>query len=306
MDKTIGFIGAGNMGKAIIKGLINSGLVDKSQIIASSKTEKTRDSIKTEFNIGVFVDNATIVQKSDYLILAVKPNMHDEVLEEIRSSVKPNIVVITIAAGISIQYLKDKLKNTNKFVKAMPNTPARVGLGMTALSIGDGLDKEEIDNVLSIFNSFGRTEIIDEKLMDAVTAVSGSSPAYVYMMIEAMADGAVLQGMKRDQAYVFAAQAVMGAAKMVLETGSHPGDLKDKVCSPGGTTIEAVSKLEEKGFRTAILEAMKVCADKSRMMKAWLKKDLKRIFFCWHLKSSGVLCNYNTNTYIWRWKDGFW
>ena len=194
--------------------------------------------------------------------------MHKEVLEEISSAIKPSLVVITIGAGISIQYLKDKVKNTDKFVKAMPNTPARVGSGMTALSIGEGLNNGEIEDVLSIFNSFGKAEIVDEKLMDAVTAVSGSSPAYVYIMIEAMADAAVLQGMKRDQAYIFAAQAVMGAAKMVLETGIHPAELKDNVCSPGGTTIEAVSKLEEMGFRAAILEAMKVCAAKSHKMNA--------------------------------------
>ena len=268
MDKTIGFIGAGNMGKAIINGLISSKLLDKDHIIASAKTEKTRDSLKTEFGIEVFADNKTIVQKSDYLILAIKPNMHKEVLEEISSAVKPSLVVITIGAGISIQYLKDKLKNSDKFVKAMPNTPARVGSGMTALTMGEGLNKDEIEDVLSIFNSFGKAEIVDEKLMDAVTAVSGSSPAYVYIMIEAMADAAVLQGMKRDQAYIFAAQAVMGAAKMVLETGIHPAELKDNVCSPGGTTIEAVSKLEEMGFRAAILEAMKVCAAKSHKMNA--------------------------------------
>jgi len=266
MDKMIGFIGAGNMGKAIINGLISSKLVDRDHIVVSSKTEKTRAGIKSEFGIETFADNSEVALKSDYLILAVKPNMHEEILEEISSSLRPQTVVITIAAGISIEYLKDKLKKGNKFVKAMPNTPARVGLGMTAISIGDGLEHDEIADVLSIFNSFGKAEIVDEKLMDAVTAVSGSSPAYVYMMIEAMADGAVLQGMKREAAYVFAAQAVMGAAKMVLETGVHPGELKDNVCSPGGTTIEAVSKLEEMGFRAAILEAMKTCAEKSRKM----------------------------------------
>lgn len=266
MDKTIGFIGCGNMGRAIIDGLIASKLVHRDQIIASAKTQATRDSIESELGIRVFADNISIVEKSDYLLLAVKPNMHDSVLDEISNYVKEDQIIITIAAGISIKYLKDKLEKTNKFVKAMPNTPAKVGLGMTALSIGEGLSKEEIDDVLSIFNSFGKAELVDEKLMDAVTAVSGSSPAYVYMMIEAMADGAVMQGMKRDQAYIFASQAVMGAAKMVLETGIHPAVLKDNVCSPGGTTIEAVSKLEESGFRAAILEAMKACADKSRSM----------------------------------------
>lgn len=148
----------------------------------------------------------------------------------------------------------------------MPNTPAMVGQGVTAISPGDRFDKEELDNIIEIFSSFGRVEIVDEKLMDGVTAVSGSSPAYVFMMIEAMADAAVLEGIPRQQAYAMAAQTVMGSAKMVLDTGIHPAILKDNVCSPGGTTIEAVASLEKNGFRTAIIEAMKECANKSREM----------------------------------------
>lgn len=266
MDKFIGFIGCGNMGRAIISGLLDSKIVDKYHILGSSKTKKTQEEVESKFQIQVFLDNKLVAKKADYLILGVKPHMHKDVLEEISNIIKPNQVVITIGAGISLAYLKENIHNTNKFVKAMPNTPASVGLGMTALSIGDGLDDDEIKDIVEIFTSFGKAEIVDEELMDAVTAVSGSSPAYAFMMIEAMADGAVLQGMKRDQAYIFAAQALMGAAKMVLETKIHPGVLKDKVSSPGGTTIEAVAKLEASGFRSAIIEAMNACAEKSRKM----------------------------------------
>lgn len=145
----------------------------------------------------------------------------------------------------------------------MPNTPALVGEGMSALCPNEMVTKRDLEDVLNIFNSFGQTEIVSEKLMDVVTSVSGSSPAYVYMIIEAMADAAVLDGMPRNQAYKFAAQAVLGSAKMVLETGMHPGALKDMVCSPGGTTIEAVATLEEKGLRTAIISAMQRCTQKS-------------------------------------------
>ncbi len=153
-----------------------------------------------------------------------------------------------------------------KIVRVMPNTPALVGEGMAAICPNDLVSKEETEEVISIFESFGKAEIVEEKLMDSVTAVSGSSPAYVYMFIEAMADAAVLEGMPRDKAYKFAAQAVLGSAKMVLETGMHPGALKDMVCSPGGTTIKAVATLEKHGFRNAIIEAMRDCAIKSKEM----------------------------------------
>ena len=146
----------------------------------------------------------------------------------------------------------------------MPNTPALVGEGMAALTINENVSKEEADIVLNVFNSFGKGEIVPENLMDAVTAVSGSSPAYVFMMIEAMADAAVIGGMPRSQAYTFAAQAVMGSARMVLETGKHPGELKDMVCSPAGTTIDAVASLEKNGFRSSMIEAMVSCMNKSK------------------------------------------
>lgn len=153
-----------------------------------------------------------------------------------------------------------------KIVRTMPNTPALVGEGITGVCHNDLVTKEELEYVCHILNGFGKAEVVPERLMDVVVSVSGSSPAYVFMFIEAMADAAVADGMPRPQAYKFAAQAVLGSAKMVLETGKHPGELKDMVCSPGGTTIEAVRVLEQKGFRSAVFEAMKVCAEKSKGM----------------------------------------
>ncbi|MCK9443631.1 MAG: pyrroline-5-carboxylate reductase [Tissierellaceae bacterium] len=266
MDKVIGFIGSGNMASAIIGGLIKSNLVVPENIISSAKTKKTIEDAKKKYGIETTLDNREVAKKADYLIIAVKPHMYGEILEEIKDILNRDTIVIGIAAGISIKYLKQGLNNEVQVVKAMPNTPAMVGEGMTGIAFDIGISDESKEEVLDIFNSFGKTEIIDEKLMDAFTAISGSSPAYVYMMIEAMADGGVLEGIPRKQAYTMAAQAVLGAAKMVLDTGTHPGVLKDNVCSPGGTTIEAVAKLEEKGLRTAVIEAMKVCADKSKVM----------------------------------------
>lgn len=266
MDKRFGFIGAGNMAKAMIGGMLSSGLILPENIIASSKTQETLNKIENEFNINTSLDNKKVSEISDYLILAVKPNMYDSILKEIKSSIKEDSIIIIIAAGVSIEDIKRSLGHNQIVVKAMPNTPALVGEGMTAISFDKKINIENKTEILEIFKSFGRVEELDEYLMDGFTAIAGSSPAYVYVMIEAMADAGVLAGIPRKAAYKMASQAVLGAAKMVLETGTHPAELKDNVCSPGGTTIEAIAKLEEKGFRTAIIEAMRVCEEKSKIL----------------------------------------
>ncbi len=266
MDKIIGFIGCGNMARAMIGGIIKSNLLMAKNIIASATTKETLENVKALYGIRTSLDNKEIVKESDYIIIAVKPYMYDKVLDEIKDYIKDGQIIIGIAAGISIDYMKSILGKDVSVVKAMPNTPAMIGAGMTALAFDETIDVIRREEVISIFNSFGKCEILDEGLMDAFTALCGSSPAYVYMMIEAMADAGVLEGIARKQAYRMAAQAVLGAAMMVLETGIHPGELKDNVCSPKGTTIEAVAKLEEKGFRTAIIEAMRACADKSKRL----------------------------------------
>ena len=167
-----------------------------------------------------------------------------------------------------MERIEDMFERSIKLVRVMPNTPALVGASMSAICCNDGITKDELAEIQAIFNSFGESEVISEYLMDAVVGVSGSSPAYVYMFIEAMADAAVADGMPRAQAYKFAAQSVLGSAKMVLETGKHPGELKDAVCSPGGTTIEAVAQLEKSSFRSAVIEAQRACVQKSRDMSS--------------------------------------
>ena len=171
---------------------------------------------------------------------------------------------MTLAPGKTLEWLEEQFGKPVKIVRTMPNTPALVGEGMTAACPNQYVTQEEKEYILKILSAFGKVEVVPERLIDAVVAVSGSSPAYVFMLIEAMADAAVAEGMPRPQAYEFAAQAVYGSAKMVLETGKHPGELKDMVCSPAGTTIEAVRVLEKEGFRSSVMEAMKVCADVSR------------------------------------------
>ena len=262
----LGFIGTGNMASAIMGGIIKNQIIPANDIIGADVMEAGRERVKEQFGIQVTADNHEVVNSSDIVILSVKPQFYAEVIAEIKDDVREDQIIITIAPGKTLAWLKEQFGKNVKIVRTMPNTPALVGEGMTAACPNEYMTKEEITYVLTLLESFGRVEIIPERLMDTVVSVSGSSPAYVFMFIEAMADAAVSGGMPRAQAYQFAAQAVLGSAKMVLETGKHPGELKDMVCSPAGTTIEAVRVLEEKGFRRAVIEAMKTCEEISKNM----------------------------------------
>ena len=262
----LGFIGCGNMGKAMIRGIIESGKYDRSDIIASAKTLASREKSKEEFNIVMTDNNKEVASASDVLFLVVKPQYYEEVICEIRDVVSDKQIIVSIAPGKTLDWFDKVFNKPLKIVRTMPNTPAMVGEGMMGICPNDRVSDEDMQIVNDICACFSNTEIVSENLMDVVTAVSGSSPAYVFMFIEAMADAAVAGGMPRKQAYKFAAQAVLGSAKMVLETGMHPGELKDMVCSPAGTTIQAVRVLEEKGLRSSVFEAMMKCLDISRKM----------------------------------------
>ncbi|PEJ98128.1 pyrroline-5-carboxylate reductase [Bacillus wiedmannii] len=268
MNKQIGFIGCGNMGIAMIGGMINKNIVSPNQIICSDLNVSNLKNASDKYGITITTNNNEVANSADILILSIKPDLYTSVINQIKDQIKNDVMVVTIAAGKSIKSTENEFDRKLKVVRVMPNTPVLVGEGMSALSFNEMVTEKDIKEVLNIFNIFGQTEVVNEKLMDVVTSISGSSPAYVYMFIEAMADAAVLGGMPRNQAYKFAAQAVLGSAKMVLETGIHPGELKDMVCSPGGTTIEAVATLEEKGLRTAIISAMKRCTQKSMEMSS--------------------------------------
>lgn len=263
MNKKIGFIGCGKMAQAMIGGLIDSNLIEKQQIYVSARSNETLVKVKDLYNVQTLNNNIDLAKQVDYLFLAVKPDLYPTIIEEIKEVVSNNTVIITIAAGITLEGVEKSFGKEVKIVRTMPNTPSLVREGMSALCHNQIVTHDELSEVMEIFNSFGKCELVNEKLMDAIPAVSGSSPAYVYLMIEALADGAVLQGIKRDQAYKLAAQAVLGAAKMVLETELHPGELKDQVCTPGGATIEAIAELEKQGFRSSIISAMERCTEKS-------------------------------------------
>lgn len=262
----LGFIGCGNMGKAMVGGILKNKILSRDQLIVSALHESSRQSLTKEFDIAVTADNRKVAREADILILAVKPQFYPEVIREVRDEVRNDTVVVSIAPGKTHQWLLDQFQKPVKTVRCMPNTPAMVGEGITGVCPGETVNEDETREVLRILSGCGETEVVSERLMDVVGAVSGSSPAYVFMFIEAMADAAVAEGMPRTQAYHFAAQAVLGSARMVLETGRHPGELKDMVCSPGGTTIEGVGILEEKGMRSAVMKALRACTRKSKGM----------------------------------------
>lgn len=261
----IGFIGGGNMAGAIAGGVISSGLCAKSQITVCDINDEILNKYDKEVTTSHNNKDALLC---DYIVLAVKPFILSKVLEELKGFDISGKVFVSIAAGISVAEIKSILGENAKVVRVMPNTPAQVGEGMTIIAKPDDCVKEnEMADVVKIFNAVGKTEIMPESMINVVTGVSGSSPAYVFMLIEAMADAGVSGGIPRDAAYKLAAQSVLGSAKMVLDTGKHPGELKDMVCSPKGTTIEAVAELEKRGFRSAVIEAIKKCNEKANNIK---------------------------------------
>ena len=267
MIRTIGMIGTGNMGSAILRGIVDADYVKASQLIVYDVSKRKMREIREDVpGLREAADCMEVAEQADLIILAVKPLYVQEVLDEIRTGLRGK-AVLSIAAGWTVGMLEKALRDTGAtWLRVMPNTPALVGEGMTALCDDTTFSQEDFDFAKGIFDAVGKTRVLPERLFDGVIAISGSSPAYVYMMIEAMADAGVREGLPRTYAYEMAAQSVLGSALMVLSSGTHPAALKDAVCSPGGTTIEAVAALEQNGFRNAILEAMRVCAQKSREM----------------------------------------
>ncbi|NLY48117.1 MAG: pyrroline-5-carboxylate reductase [Clostridiales bacterium] len=260
-----GIIGVGNMGSAILRAA--AAAFGKNEVAYYDASESKCREIKEELGIMPETDAASVLKNCKYPVLAVKPQQMAGLLKEIKPFANQNHIFISIAAGISIQSIKSILGISTRVVRAMPNTPAMLFRGATGVSFSkDEYSDEEKKELDTFFKSFGIYEIFDESLMNAVTCASGSSPAYVYMFIEALADSVVSLGIPRDKAYKLVSQAVLGAAAMVLETGKHPGVLKDQVCSPGGTTIAGIKALEEGGFRNAVLKATDACYKRGNEM----------------------------------------
>jgi pyrroline-5-carboxylate reductase len=261
---TVGFIGGGNMGEALIKGLLGASLVPASAIHATDVRLERLKELDRLYGIQVSSSNADLVRHSDIVILAVKPQIMDSVLKEIAPAVTRKKLLISVAAGVSTAKIRTVLHKDARLIRVMPNTPALVREGVTAIAKADNLEPDDLDTAGEIFSAVGRVVVLDETLMDAVTGLSGSGPAYVAVVIESLADGGVRMGLDRITAMTLATQTVLGAAKLLLETGLHPGALKDMVSSPGGTSIAGIAALEEGGIRTTFIKAVEKATERSR------------------------------------------
>lgn len=262
-NKKIGFIGTGKMGEALIKGILYSKLVPPSNICASDMDSAKLQVMGEEYGIIPCDGNCDAVEKSDVIIIAVKPNIVPIVLEEIKDSVKSKLI-ISIAAGVSIETYENILLPDTKVVRVMPNIAATVKEAISSICLGAAVSTDDAGIATGIFNAIGKSVILPEQLMDAVTGLSGSGPAYIFMIIEALADGGVHEGLDRQTSRLLAAQTVLGAAKMVLDDGTHTADLKDMVTSPGGTTIRGIRVMEECGVRVAMMNAVIASSERSK------------------------------------------
>jgi pyrroline-5-carboxylate reductase len=256
-------LGAGNMAGALIRGLLASKTVGVDQVRASDVRRERLDELANTFGIATSVENRELVEWANVVVLAVKPQVIDRVLDDIRPVLKPDTLIVSIAAGVPIRSIEGRLENGSRVVRAMPNTAAIVLAGATGIAPGAHATVEDIALARSLFDLVGRTVVLDESLIDAVTGLSGSGPAYVFLMIEAMADGGVKVGLHRDTALLLAAQTVYGSAKLLLETGEHPGRLKDMVTSPGGTAIAGLHTLEAGGLRRTLIDAVESATNRA-------------------------------------------
>ena len=262
----LGIIGAGNMGSSILKGVITSNFLVSNNITVFDLNQEKVEKLVKEYDVKKAKTENELVEKSNIIILSVKPNIVPIVLKKIKDKLNKNTIILSIAAGISINFIEKNIGSDKKVVRTMPNTPAQVIEGMTAVSFNPNIEETEKKIIFKLLDSFGKSIEIEEKLMHVYTGISGSLPAYVYVFIEALADGGVLEGMPREKAYKIIAQTVLGSAKMMLETKKHPGILKDEVTSPGGTTIAALKALEDGKFRGTVIQAVKACIEKSKEM----------------------------------------
>jgi pyrroline-5-carboxylate reductase len=261
---SIGFIGAGNMAEAMIGGLVRGKHVAADKIAASDPRKERLEELRQKFGIDITTVNREIVERSGLVVLSIKPQIMDKLLREIGEHIKPGTLVVSIAAGVDTAMIEDAVAEGVHVIRAMPNTPALVGAGATAIAPGKHASETDLATAKALFDAVGITVELDESHLDAVTGLSGSGPAYIFLILEALADAGVKVGLSRRNAQRLAAQTVMGSAKMLLETDEHPGKLKDMVTSPGGTAIAGLHTLEEGGLRTTLINAVETATKRSR------------------------------------------
>lgn len=274
--KVVGFIGAGNMGEVLIRGLLQSGKVEKSDIIASDSSPDRLAFISSTYGVRTTQSNIELIEQSSIIIIAVKPQNIDDLLDELANSSHENHLFISIAAGITTEKLSGKMHHKSGIIRVMPNAPASVLAGIAAIYPGRNVSPADLQRAISIFECVGRAVIIkNEALMDVVTGLSGSGPAFVFLVIESLSDAGVQLGISRKESSLLAAQTVYGAAKMLLETGRHPSELKDIVATPGGTTFAGLKMLEKGNFRSTIMDAVEAATIRSRELGSLLNNRKK-------------------------------
>ncbi len=274
IDTTIGFVGAGNMAEALIRGLLKGGHVDAANISASGPRTERVEELREKFAIHTTTDNREVVARSGILVLSVKPQIMRRVLTEIADSLRDDVLVISIAAGVPISTIEARLRREVRIIRAMPNTPALVDAGATAIARGVHATENDVALAKRIFDAVGITVVLEETHLDAVTGLSGSGPAYIFLILEALSDAGVKVGLSRRNSQLLAAQTVLGSAKLLLETNYHPGLLKDMVTSPGGTAIAGLHTLEAGGLRTTLMNAVEVATNRSKELgKAMLQAE---------------------------------
>jgi pyrroline-5-carboxylate reductase len=266
LKERIGFIGGGKMAEALAQGIINASLSSVDKIIASDVDKKRCQILEKDTGIKTTQENKKITSESDIIILAVKPNIIGNILKELKNDITPKHLVVSIAAGIPLGFIESSLNKGCRVVRVMPNTPCLVGETAAGYALGKAATRDDGKLVGEILNAVGKSYLLEEKHLDAVTGLSGSGPAFVYTVIEALSDGGVKMGLPRDISTKLAAQTVLGSAKMVLETGMHPGELRDFVTSPGGTTIEGLHALEKGNIRNALIDAVETATKKSKKL----------------------------------------
>jgi len=265
IERRIGFVGAGLMAQALAGGMLRTGMARARDVCASDPSEERRRAFEQALGAHTLADNIQLMSHAEIVFLSVKPQVLPKVVEEIAAHVRPSQLFVSIAPGFTLAWLHQKL-GTTRVARVMPNSPTLVGAGASAFCVGSGVERAEAALIEQALSVEGVCIEVPERLMDAVTGLSGSGPAFVYIMIEALSDGGVKMGLPRQMATRLAAQTVLGAAKMVLETGKHPSELKDAVATPGGTTIEGIHALEKAGVRRAFIDAVEAAATKSRKL----------------------------------------
>lgn len=274
IEKSIGFVGAGNMAEALIRGLLKDGHCRVDGIAASGPRQERIDELAQRFGIFTSRSNATVVERSEIVVLSVKPQIMHKVLGEISDAMRDDALVISIAAGVPLSSIEKRLHADCRVIRTMPNTPALVDAGATAIARGSRATDDDMALAKTIFDAVGMSIELDEYLMDAVTGLSGSGPAYMFLILEALSDAGVKVGLSRRNAQRLAAQTVLGSAKLLLETDYHPGLLKDMVTSPGGTAIAGLHTLEAGGLRTTLMNAVETATKRSQELgRAMLEKD---------------------------------